>query len=68
MPIRKEMEFYIPCKVVIENKKFKKILLECNDWGDHAVQFVPDLTDEEFSMIETKCGIQFHEKLDWDWM
>jgi hypothetical protein len=68
MPIRENIEFYVPCKVVIEDGKFKKVLLDCNDWGDFAEQSIPDLTDGEFSIVETKCGVQLHEKLDWDWM
>ena len=68
MPIREKIEFHVPCTVVIENRKFKKILLDCNDWGDFATESIPDLTSEEFEMVELKAGIQKHSKLEWDWM
>jgi hypothetical protein len=68
MAIRERLEFLVPCSVVIENGKFKKVLLDCNDWGDHAAGSVEDLTPEEFAMIENKCGIYSHKKLEWDWM
>lgn len=68
MALREKIKFSIPCEIVIENGKFRKVLLECNDWGDFALQSLPDLTDEEFAMIETKCGIHGHRKIEWDWM
>jgi hypothetical protein len=68
MSIRENIEFYVPCRVVIENRNFKKILLDGNDWGDFAQESIPDLTQEEFEMVELKAGIHTHGKLDWDWM
>ncbi len=75
MAIRDEIKFNVPCTVVLQKDpvkkvlEFKKILLDANDWGDWALQSMPDLTAEEIEMIEAgKGGIWEHRKLDWDWM
>ncbi len=69
MAVRETIKFLVPCEVVIENGKFKKLLLDCNDWGDWALQSMPDLTAEEIEMIESgKGGIWERRKLEWDWM
>ncbi len=68
MAVRETIKFLVPCEVVIENGKFKKLLLDCNDWGDWASGVIFDLSAEEHALVETKCGIEKHGKLEWDWM
>jgi len=77
-PLQEQMrpvsKFMVPCEVVLEKDqaknvyRFKKILLDGNDWGDWAMQSMPDLTSKEFEAIELKGGIHTHSKLEWDWM